>query len=253
MSRAKSFDTLAIMAINLITVAIILANIQIPVIRPLLTLFMFGSLGYSIVLAWAPELASQGPVVILLSLALSLSITALIGLLLHFTTMGLQPGPWSVMTTAIILVHCQIVVWRRTRQTFASRPQLDLKLNMGQSALVVLALVITGASVVVARTGVMNQPVALYTQLWMVPSSSKDASSVQLGIKNEEGQSLTYHLVVKQGDSVTQDYPTIELTPGQDWQSTLDLQDLNTADVPIEALLYRLDDPNTVYRSVSLK
>jgi hypothetical protein len=84
------------------------------------------------------------------------------------------------------------------------------------------------------------------------PDGAPDMNRVQLGLISSEFTTTHYQLQLKVDNRVILDKPDITLAPGGTWQLEMPLppgQPGGTA----EALLYRLDDPNTVYRSVLLR
>ncbi len=68
---------------------------------------------------------------------------------------------------------------------------------------------------------------------------------------------MLYHLSVDINGKVIKDWPAIDLSPNQQWESTLVLQKnlpaiSATTPAKVEALLYLTSDPKTLYRHVTL-
>jgi hypothetical protein len=127
-----------------------------------------------------------------------------------------------------------------------------LELNVGQFVLLILAVVVTGASIAIARNGVLTEANPKFSQLWMLADTTPNSNQAVLGIKNEEQQPSTYHLQVVQGTTVIQDFPSISLEPDATWQGKVDLQGLTATGAPIEARLYRDNDQTEPYRTAQL-
>jgi hypothetical protein len=61
-----------------------------------------------------------------------------------------------------------------------------------------------------------------------------------------------YRLVVTLDDQVIYEWVSIGLQPGEKWEGAVVLPGLGSNSGSIEATLYRLDNPEVVYRRVSL-
>ncbi|HEU5088310.1 MAG TPA: hypothetical protein VFT99_12725, partial [Roseiflexaceae bacterium] len=91
-----------------------------------------------------------------------------------------------------------------------------------------------------------------FTQLWMLPAEQTTLPSVRLGIRNDEPAALTYRLQLRQGEQVLQEWPAIELSPGQEWQATVPIVNMASSSAPVEARLFRSNAPDQVYRQTRL-
>jgi len=258
MLTRKPIQLLAIAGLTIVMIAIVLLDINIPFVRPVLTVALILSLGYTTLLAWANHLALRGIVRALMSIMLGITLLIVSGFILNFTTWGLEARTWIFFISAIILFNSLVALLRKetvatdTNVPMTSVQNWKLDFNVGQVALIVVALVITGASIVVARNGALNQATPQYSQMWMLPDASTNASQAVLGVKNEEQQPLSYRLVVKQGDTVIQEFPSFNLAPDETWQGKVDLKTLAATDSPVEALLYRGDEQTEPYRTTKL-
>jgi hypothetical protein len=71
-------------------------------------------------------------------------------------------------------------------------------------------------------------------------------------VNSNEFSATKYKVLIKTGDRVLQEWPEIELAPGENWETTYDLQDRPLDANRLEVQLYRLDRPQSVYRQVWL-
>ena len=71
-------------------------------------------------------------------------------------------------------------------------------------------------------------------------------------MSSEEFAITSYRLEVQLDDHIIADWPTFKLAPGEKWESTLALPPLKATGSVVTAELYRLDQPETIYRQVKL-
>ena len=255
MLTRKPIQLLIIALVTLVAAAIILLDIKIPLVRPLLTVFLIMAVGHTTLLAWGNHLALRGVVRVLMTIMLGITIVMVSGFILNFSTWGLVTRTWVFFIAAIIFFNSLVALLRK--QTASDVPTTSiqtwkLELNARQFILLALAVVVAGASLVVARTGAFTEPTAQFSQFWMVPDTTVNTSQAVVGVKNEEQQPLTYRVVVMQGTNVLQEFPSISLAPNETWQTKYDLAAVTDTTVPVEAVLYRGDDQTNPYRTASL-
>ena len=255
MLTRKPIQLLVIALVTVVAAAIILLDVKIPLVRTLLTVFLILAVGHTTLLAWANHLALRGVVRILMTIMLGITLVMISGFILNFTAWGLVTRTWVFFLSAIIFFNSVIALLRK--QTASDVPTTSiqtwkLELNPRQFILLALAVVLAGASLMIARTGAFNQPVPQFSQFWMVPDKTNNTSQAVLGVKNEEQQPSTYRVVVMQGTNVLQEFPSISLAPDETWQTKLDLTAVTDTTAAVEALLYRGDDQTEPYRTASL-
>jgi uncharacterized membrane protein len=185
---------------------------------------------------------------LVMTIGFSLTLTILGGLALNLTPWGLQAVSWAVFLGGATLVFAFAAQWRRLRQTELGPVSLNPGLQPREIGLFGLAVAVVVAAILLARWGVQEQN-ANFTQLSLTPAKNS-AGSVQLQIVSTEQTSLKYRLQLLNGSQVVKEWPSIELAPEQTWQETVPVTPTNGN--KLQALLYRLDDPNTVYRRVDL-
>jgi uncharacterized membrane protein len=252
MTFRKLADLLVIAIITMIAASILEAGVAgcIRVLIVLPVVFIFP--GYTLIAAIFSDANFPIETHIVFAIALSIAVTILTGLVLHFTAWGLEPRSWLLALTEIILVAGTIAVFRRLRSpTFTGR-DFQPDVNILQASAFGLAIVLAFVAVGIARNGVLNQPQAGFTQLWILPPASNSPDAVRLGIQNEEATPVTYHLILLDGITVLGEWNSIQLAPGEQWQDqvTIDSTTRQSGN-KLDARLYRSESPNIVYRSTS--
>jgi len=248
----KQSDLLLSLMVAVLLPALILLKIDVVLLRPVLAIMLIILVGHMVLTVWSRGLVLHQAVRMLLAIMLGLTVTALVGLALNYTSWGLTPQSWVVVLSAVVIVHVFIAFIQR-RQFVESTEQIHrLAFNFGQGVMLILAVLVVGISIMVAQIGSLNQPRAGFTQLWMTADPSNNSSATFLGIRNEEAESVTYNLVVTQGGEVLQDYQSLQLKAGEIWQRSVDFNTITNKLLPVEAVLYRSDKPDVPYRSVKL-
>lgn len=254
MLTRKIPQLLLIALATIVAAAILWLDPQIGFIRPLLSLFLIVILGHTTLLSWGTGLRLRGAVWGLMTIILGIAIVTMGGIILNFTPWGLQLHSWIAFIAGITLIQVLIALIRRPAES-TTVPNTSIRswhfeIKPMQFVMLLLAVAITGASVMVARTGVLGQPKTTFSQLWMIANAD---NQINLGIKNEEQQAVSYRLVVQQGSTVIYEYPSLLLQANETWQGVLDIDEERVVtEIPVEAVLYRADEPNQAYRTVSL-
>lgn len=193
-----------------------------------------------------------------LSLGLSIVIVILSGLVLNWMPFGLRSNSWAVLLSCITLGSCVVALIRRREQNVSTSVWSGIR-NFGftfrQRLLLGAAAIIIGAAVAVSIVGAKEQSYAGFTQLWILPASRADESKniVHLGVSNMESKAMQYRLAVDEDGKVIKEWLSINLNPNEKWEVTLVLpRSEHTATMRVEAMLYRSDAPNTIYRRVYL-
>lgn len=129
-----------------------------------------------------------------------------------------------------------------------------LDFTIKQLALIGAAVVITVLALMTARSVAPMQPFQGYTMLWLVPTAeASNTQRLQIGVASKEWAPIQYKLQLKVNDQLAQEWPQLDLTPNQQWLASVELPVASAAQSTVEALLYRLDAPETVYRHVVLR
>lgn len=205
--------------------------------------------GYAIVAACAlPSFGRAERLTVAIGLSLALGV--LVGLALHLTPWGVRPVAWMGSLLAVTLVAGGIAL-RRGALAPPQRPS-GRQLSLPQAICGGAALVIVVAALGVALVGQRNEPETGFTELWAVPTNAAEPNNVRLGIDNRESGTVRYRLLLTAGASDIQEWSTLTLAPGDEWETTVALPANLPPDERVELTLYRADSPTVIYRRVQL-
>ncbi len=251
MSHKYAMSTLTSISLILIVGVLSLAwgwgVARIIMALPLVLLLPSGAVTY----VCFPGRTVSGAERLLFSLGLSLAIVALGGLVLHLTPWGLHPVPWTVLLGGITVAAGGGVRMRRPDRT-AITSRTSRGLTVPQVAICGLAaLVLLGAGFVTVR-GAQDQTTVGFTQLWLLPADA-DPMALNLGVTNNEPAATTGYRLQFEVDSQVRAAWDVQLTSGATWTRTVTLPTDVPANAAVEAVLYRADSPETVYRRVKIQ
>jgi hypothetical protein len=223
--------------------------LQLVVALPLLLILP----GYTITAALFPRHTLGIPEQLFSSIGLSLAAIVIGGFALHWTPWGLQTGSWVVFIFFVIVTASLIAMIRRQRDLPTAAIPLHVGLNGRQGLLLGLAVLVVAAAIGLARTPLPPQGLQGYTLLWILPAGDGRLDAVRLGVSSEEFVPVAYKLQVTMDDQLVEEWPVIQLAPGEQWETTAALPANMSGTAAVEATLYRLDAPNVVYRRVTLR
>jgi uncharacterized membrane protein len=187
------------------------------------------------------------------SLGLSLVIDILSGFILNLLPVGLQATSWVLFLGALTTAFSLLAMYLRRGVLEAYTLSQRLRLSIREYMLFGLAIAIAILAVRYSTEGAAQQPHPDFTQLWLLPSNQPNNScAVQLGIHSFEASPIRYFVVVTMNGTQVNPKSFISLAPGQEWEKSVSVALKIVKSVRIEALLYRLDKPDTVYRTASL-
>jgi hypothetical protein len=207
-----------------------------PIIRtPLAIPLVLYLPGYALARALLPQAALSRVELVVISVTLSIAVSALGGLLLALTPNGLNPLSWVLMLSAVAIGAAFVASRRRFEPDAAidwpgrwPRPSRVEVAVLGLAALAV-AVILTGTTVIASR--MVPPPPA---QLWMLPIDGQPNEAL-LGMRaGTPGGSYVIRLT-SSGNQIAE-YP-VTLGDGEQWQTTVTF---NPADrtKPIVARLY---------------
>lgn len=208
---------------------------------------------------------------VLATVVTSIALAVIGGLVLDATPWGLQPVSWSVLLGGVTLVASLAALLRLQRLagtgTSGSRGTGDdghrrqslpsprgLHVPTLRLALPLVALALLGLAIYVARIPAPAERYQGYTTLWLAPDGEQAGTrtGARLGIQSGEFEPTSYRLEVRVNGQVAHVWPDLRLEPNQAWLAQLVLPDAGRAALEVNALLYRADTPQTVYRQVRL-
>jgi hypothetical protein len=197
---------------------------------------------------------------VLMSLGLSLAATALGGFAINGLPAGLDRSLWLIVLASLTLTACATAFWRRQlahrnetepadamRHRPESEPSPALGVRVGSAAAYGLAALCVLTAFLLTNQSVVAQRQPSFTQLWMLPSEQAEANEIRIGVHSLQPDVLRYAVRVQSEGWLLLERQSIELRSGEIWQSTVQLPSGPLAG-PVEAELYRLDAPETVYR-----
>ena len=202
--------------------------------------------GFALTLILFKRVELGTPERLLLSVGLSVALTALIGLLLNWTRWGLTTTSLWITFLAVLATEV-VVILLIYRKQWIDLIHLPAKMNFSlrQWILMSLAALVTLTALYIARTPVPQQGFEGYTTLWLQPSDQADM--IRLGVNSEEFETTEYQIRFELAGAVYSG-PTLELQPGERWEGVLRLPTEQSTDKQLKVLLYRLDHPNEIYR-----
>jgi len=188
-----------------------------------------------------------------LSLIASIAIAILGSLLLHQLPLGMRANSWIALfvgTTAGV----GLLAWmlRNRRNEKAVVPH-QMPIRISQLLIMCLAVIVAAGALMFARTPGSTEHYAGYTLFWLTPIEGEADNQLQLGIDSKEFVSTAYRLELFVDGVIVQKWSTIELVPNQQWHANLALNEAQLNESTLEANLYRLDQPDTLYRHVVMR
>lgn len=194
---------------------------------------------------------------VILSLGLSMAIDILVGFVLNILSIKLEALSWTFALGLLIALCASLALFMRRHSHAAETTPImratQLRLTWLDAAFLLLALCITLNAVWLA----VNRPPVpqpSFTQFWMLPANPADKScAVSLGVQSFETTALTYSVSMTVNNVViTPGWPKIVLTPQQKWVQQVPITPEAHNDLHVEARLFKIGQPFTVYRDVHL-
>jgi len=190
---------------------------------------------------------------IILGLGLSMAIDILVGFGLNILPIGLQALSWTFSLGILTTLFALIAMFRRRRDTVIAAKAMRTRITLPDVFFLLLAAFIVGNSLwlAVVRT---TQTQSSFTQFWMLPANQTSKTcAVSLGIQSFEDAPVTYTVALTVNDtSVSSNSSSILLAPQQKWVQLLPITPEGQNDLRVEAQLYKITQPDTVYRDVHL-
>lgn len=253
--RRQSNDIFAVMVITSLSAVLTIVMPADSLVRLICALpLVFFLPGYAITGALLPPRLLGNAERLLFSLGLSMAVTALSGLVLNLTAWGLQTSTWSITLAMVVLLASATAWLRRRRDTTIADVKIErrFKLRFRDGTFIGLAVLVTGTAVGLTRLPIEPNGVAGYTMLWMIPASPGNSNDIRLGVESAEFAETRLRLQVSVGDQIVQEWSELNLKPGETWETAITLQSDQVSSGSIVADLYKLNDPETIYRQVKL-
>ncbi len=228
-------------------------------------LLVFCLPGYAITFALFPRHRFGLVERLLLVISASVSVAIVGGLILNLLPAGLQVSSWLVLLSGVTLVAGSVAWVRSPNRQLAASFKLSrlptylhalaagVGFTVGQTLLIGLAALVIGLTWSIAHTPAPVQGLQGYTLLWLLPAEANQPPAVRLGIRSSEFTPTTYKLQLTANQQLVHEWPVIALKPNTEWDGRFALTPQQLNNTTIEANLYRLDQPATIYRQVVLR
>lgn len=253
--RRQSIDLFVVIVVTGLSATLALVMPTNSIVRLICALpLVFFLPGYAISAALLPINSLGNVERLLFSLGLSVTATALSGLILNLTPWGLQSTTWAITLAVIVVLTSTIAWYRRKADTTIRTEKIERKFNLRLSdgLFLGMAIVVAGAAFGLTKLPVAPNGIAGYTQLWMIAANPNNTNDFRLGLTSAEFTETRYRLQVSIGGQVVKEWPELSLKPGESWQTAISLPSNQFGSGPIIADLYKLDNPGTLYRHVTL-
>jgi uncharacterized membrane protein len=187
-----------------------------------------------------------------LSLGLSLAVDVLVGFTLNVFPIGLQALSWALSLGLLTTIFALLAVFLRRRDIVQVTRVPRLRVTIYDGILFGLAILVATAAIWFAIIRPL-EPQSSFTQFWMLPANQANKScAVSIGVQNFELTLVTYHVVMAVDGTQASSWSSIVLAPRKEWVRSVLLMPRLASSMSIEAQLYRVDKPDTVYRNVHL-
>jgi Protein of unknown function (DUF1616) len=187
-------------------------------------------------------------------IGLSLATASLGAVAFNWSPWGLASGVWAGLFLGVTVAASFVATRRRgrgmepTKSSAAQRPiRIDHLALLGAAGLIAIA------AVTLARSPRPVTGVVGYTMLWMTPVSPPGPTQVEVGFTSNELSEADFRLEVTVNGQALWGWDNIALAPGETWRHSLDLSQIPAQSGMVEARLYKLSTPDSVYRVVGLQ
>ncbi|MEZ4863308.1 MAG: DUF1616 domain-containing protein [Caldilineaceae bacterium] len=208
--------------------------------------------GAAITAALFPRRTLDWPERLLFILVGSISVTAVGSLGLYLSGWPLSLVPWATLLGTVTAV-ATIAAWLRRRQTAAPTPaHTRAGVKIYQVLLMLLACGVVGIAIFITYQPAPSQGLLGYSALWVEPVTAELPATTRFGVTSGEFANTAYRAQIIQGEQVLHEWTDIELKPGGQWVVTVTLPTQPQDAASIEVLLFRADQPDTIYRHITL-
>jgi len=228
-------------------------GMNIPLLRVITALPLLLILpGLSIMLALFPKQPPGYAEQTIIIIGTSIMLDASLGVILNAIGLKLESGSWSIALAGITLIACSVASLRRQKLDIDLSLTFTIYLSWSQFLFIGLAaLLIAGAFSLVRLP--LDQPKVDqgYTVLW-IQSDKTNLNVIHIGTISNEFTAASYTLSILADGKVLYESQDFQLVPGQKWETSYNISGQFSGSMRVEALLYKLDDPKSIYRQVWL-
>jgi hypothetical protein len=188
-----------------------------------------------------------------LMLTLGLSFVALVlgSLLLDVVPGGLQKGSWLILLVIVIVVASVVGTLRGLPLERRRSRRWSFRVTRVDALLLLVGAIGAGSAFAITRHPRTAPNAVGYSALWMLPSGSAHAPSVNIGVISNEQHPTRYRLLLRMGRTDRIVDSSLMLRPGQQTKFVVPLSvSRSTSSGMVTATLYK-DGTSGVYRQVT--
>jgi uncharacterized membrane protein len=190
---------------------------------------------------------------ILLSVAVSIVLDIVGGLALNLLPQGLQTTTWALLLGSITSINALITIYlrKKTHRGYIFHfPKLTISKVGGSIFLASVAITII--AVFYAIQGVNQQPHPGFSEFWLLPASQTNSTCmISIGVQSFETSTITYRITLSMNGTLIHNWTPVSLHVQGRWVQSVPVRiPTNVHEEEIEANLYRLDQPQSIYRNV---
>lgn len=252
--RTKSIDLMVAAIIAMSNSLCIFLPLHVPIACLLLAMpLVFILPGYTLIEVLFHKRTFGAVEHILFSLAVSMAIDVVGGLSFNLFSLRLEAASWAIFLALLTIVFSLIAVIMRRGIMVESARWPVIHCSLSGYMLFLLAGTIVLLSMLYSVIGAMQQPYPGFTQLWILPSPhTSEGCAVKLGVHSFENTTVTYRVIVTINGAQFDTGVPVTLAPRKEWVQVVPVAIRINSAVLVEARLYRLDKPASVYRKVNL-
>jgi uncharacterized membrane protein len=229
---------------------VILFIVSAPLLRVLLSLpLVFFLPGNAVLAAYLPT-EPRGFARLALSVGLSLAIVILAGLVLHLGSAMTAVG-WLFTLCAITFAGYAVASVRHFGVA-SPWPSFRWKLSFDDAAIFSASLGALALAFFIATSADFQHQQSHFTEFWMTPDRTEEIGAVNLGIRNEEANAVSYDLELMLDNRLIAAWRGVHVDKGETRVLPVDLASSGRAG-RLEAWLFKAGDHQHVYRRVWLE
>jgi hypothetical protein len=252
--RLKHLDLILIVTVALMNVIWALLPYHLSIIGTVLALpLVFLLPGYALTEFLVHKLSLDLLRRFIFSIGLSIAMDIIIGFIMNSFSFGLRAISWSVFLGLMTVFLSLTIVYFREKYSFEYLKLPKFHFRIYEYVLIGLSLLTIVLSIWYSAINVLQQPHTFFTELWMQSSKeSNNTCDIHLGVQSFEITSVRYRIVMSENGTQVNVWQPVILAPQQEWNRSVVMSPNFTNTVYVEVKLYKIDQPETVYRDVHI-
>lgn len=176
-----------------------------------------------------------------------ISVLIVQGLLLHLTPLGITDRTSTLLLAGITLLSGTAALFRSPGQKNHPSARLTVQIRPRIVLYGTLAILLVLAAFILAARGMQQSISPDLTRLWILPVEGAGGGQFQVHIRSLEQHPQQYRLQVWASGRLVEEWPSINLSPGESWSAGIIISP--EASAQVEALLFRAGS-GSIYRRV---